>query len=106
MGRNGFRHGQVHRGPEDACVVADVAAEEDEGVGVECGAGEAAEVADCVAGAVEEVEGAVVEVVEGLEAADFEGVGAGEVDFDEVAAALGGVSLLLLCFCGGGVTYA
>lgn len=39
-----------------------------------------------VARAVEEIEGSVAEVVDGGEFADFEGVGAGEGDFAEVAA--------------------
>ena len=95
-GRNGdsLGDGPLRGRAEDGGVVADVAAEEDEGgVGAGGGAGQAAEVADGVAGGVEEVERAVAEVVVGAEGADLEGVGAGECYFTEVAVSI----LLVLC---------
>ena len=96
-------YGEVFRRAEDACVVADVAAEEDKGVWVGGCACEPAEVADSVTGAVEEVEGAVAKVVEGGELADFEG--AVEGDFTEVPSA---VEIILECTAKegkGGLTY-
>ncbi len=65
-------------------MVAYVAAEENEGVGVGSSADQAAEVADGVAGTVEEIEGAVGEVVKSWELPNCEAIWAAEVDFDEI----------------------
>ena len=94
MGCDGVGHGQVDRGPEDARVVANVAAEQHERVWAARGPGQAAQVAYCVPGAVQEVEGAVAKVVEGFESPNCEGVLAGEVNLDELSASFADVSSL------------
>jgi len=83
-------NGLVRRGADVTRVVAEVAAEEDEGVRVGRGAREAGDVARGVAGSVEEVEGAVGEEVVGAEGAGAEG--GDEGDFAEGAVAEWGVS--------------
>lgn len=88
--------GQVLGGPQDARVVAHVAAEQDESVRC-CAralgrAREAAQVADGVAGAVEQVKGAVAKVVKGAELANLGDASALKRYLAQVAVASGFLS--------------
>lgn len=79
-----LRDGEITRRTENACIVADVAAQQHKSAGPARGSDKATKVANCMSWAVEKIKATISKVVKSWEAADVKNVRSFERDFAQI----------------------